>query len=122
MTGWRSWTTSYPDGTPNSSGVQLDQTAVPIVLAWQLKAVDRYQSLVKPAADFIAGIGPATPQDRWEEQGGYSPATLAAEIAALVCAADLAQQAGDSAMCWEPRRRRVPTEVIKDQVTTCCES
>jgi len=89
--------TAFPDGTPNTTGIQLDQTATPILLAWQLKAIDRYASLVKPAADFIARVGPKTPQERWEEQGGYSPATLAAEIAALVCAADLAKQAGDSA-------------------------
>jgi glucoamylase len=62
-----------------------------------LKAADRYLSLVKPAADFIVVHGPATAQERWEENGGYSPATLAAEIAALVCAADLARQAGDQA-------------------------
>jgi glucoamylase len=87
--------TAFPDGTPNTTGIQLDQTATPILLAWQLKALDRYQSLVKPAADFIARTGPITKQERWEEVGGYSPATLAAEIAALVCAADLATQAGD---------------------------
>jgi glucoamylase len=88
--------TAFPDGTPNTLGIQLDQTATPILLAWHLKAVDRYASLVKPAADFITRTGPTTPQERWEEIGGYSPATLAAEIAALVCAADLAKQAGDS--------------------------
>jgi glucoamylase len=87
--------TAFPDGTPNTTGIQLDQTAMPILLAWQLKALDRYQSLVKPAADFIARTGPITKQERWEEAGGYSPATLASEIAALVCAADLARQAGD---------------------------
>ena len=89
--------TAFPDGTPNTQGIQLDQTATPILLAWQLKAVDRYASLVKPAADFIVRTGPATQQERWEETGGYSPATLAAEIAGLVCAADLAKQAGDAA-------------------------
>jgi len=89
--------TAFPDGTPNTTAIQLDQTATPILLAWQLKALDRYQSLVKPAADFIARTGPITKQERWEEAGGYSPATLAAEIAALVCAADLATQSGDSA-------------------------
>ncbi len=89
--------TAFPDGTPNTIAIQLDQTAAPILLAWQLKAIDRYQSLVKPAADFIAKTGPKTEQERWEEAGGYSPATLAAEVAALVCAADLATQAGDSA-------------------------
>mgnify|MGYP002381487142 CR=1 FL=1 len=89
--------TAFPDGTPNTRGVQLDQTALPIVLAWQLKATDRYASLVQPAAEFLLRTGPSTPQDRWEEASGYSPATLAAEIAALVCAADLARQAGDAA-------------------------
>jgi len=93
--------TAFPDGTPNTQGIQLDQTATPVLLAWQLKAVDRYASLVKPAADFIARTGPKTPQERWEETGGYSPATLAAEIAALVCAADLAKQAGDNASAAE---------------------
>jgi glucoamylase len=70
---------------------------MPILLAWQLKAADRYASLVKPAADFIARVGPTTQQDRWGETAGYSPATLAAQIAALVCAADIAGQSGDSA-------------------------
>lgn len=89
--------TALPDGTPNTQGIQLDQTAAPIVLAWHLGATNRYASLVKPAADFILRTGPRTPQERWEEIGGYSPATLAAEIAGLVCAADLARQAGDTA-------------------------
>jgi glucoamylase len=87
----------YPNGKLHWTGLQLDQVAAPILLAWHLKAADRYASLVKPAADFIAAHGPATPQERWEENGGYSPATLAAEIAGLVCAADLAKQAGDAA-------------------------
>jgi glucoamylase len=86
-----------PDGTPHWTALQLDQIASPIILAWHLKAGDRYASLVKPAADFILAHGPATQQDRWEENAGYSPATLAAQVAALVCAADLARQAGDAA-------------------------
>lgn len=88
---------AFLDGTPRGGHLQLDEVADPIILAWQLKAVDRYASLVKPAADVILAIGPKTPQERWEENGGYSPATLAAEIAGLVCAADLARQAGDIA-------------------------
>jgi glucoamylase len=48
------------------------------------------------AADFVTGNGPATGEERWEEMGGYSPSTIAAEIAGLVCAADLASQAGDT--------------------------
>jgi glucoamylase len=86
-----------PDGTPHWTALQLDQVADPIILAWHLKASHRYASLVKPAADFILAHGPATQQERWEENAGYSPATLAAAIAGLVCAADLARQAGDAA-------------------------
>jgi glucoamylase len=88
---------AVPDGTPYLTGLPLDQVADPIILAWHLKAGDRYASLVKPAADFILAHGPATQQERWEENSGYSPATLAAQIAGLVCAADLARQAGDAA-------------------------
>ncbi len=88
---------SYPDGRLHWTGLQLDQVAAPILLAWHLKAADRYASLVQPAADYILAHGPRTPQERWEENGGYSPASLAAQIAGLVCAADLARQAGDTA-------------------------
>ena len=34
---------------------------------------------------------PYSPQERWENQSGYSPGTIAAEIAGLVCAAEIAQ-------------------------------
>src|SRR5207249_4223658 len=88
---------AFTDGSAHWQGIQMDETADPVLLAWQLKATDRYPSLVKPAADFILNAGPKTGQERWEETGGYAPATLAAEVAALVCAADMARQAGDGA-------------------------
>jgi len=88
---------TYPDGTPHAQAIQMDQVADPILLTWQLKAAERYASLVKPAADFILKAGPRTQQERWGETGGYVPATLAAEVASLVCAADMAREAGDSA-------------------------
>jgi glucoamylase len=88
---------AFLDGTPNWGNLQMDEVADPIILAWHLKASDRYASLVKPAANVILAIGPRTSQERWEENGGFSPATLAAEIAGLVCAADLARQAGETA-------------------------
>ncbi|HEX9369742.1 MAG TPA: glycoside hydrolase family 15 protein [Roseiflexaceae bacterium] len=52
---------------------------------------------VRKAADAIAARGPATPQERWEETGGYSPSTLASMIAGLVAAGDLARARGDNA-------------------------
>jgi glucoamylase len=90
---------STVDGTAHWGNLQLDEVALPLVLAWQLDRADAatYSGHVRPAADFVAANGPATPQERWENQGGYSPATIAAEIAGLVCAADLAKRNGDPA-------------------------
>lgn len=110
---------SHVDGTPEWVGVQLDQTAMPIMLGWklwklgwlpeaELKAY--YGRMLKPAADFLVKGGkvdlgwnhatitpPFTQQERWEEQGGYSPSTTAAVIAGLVVAGDIAEAAGDKA-------------------------
>ncbi len=84
------------DGTPYWGSLQLDEVAFPIVLAHQLGRYDTATwQHVKKAADFIVGHGPATPQERWEEEGGYSPSTIAAEVAGLVSAADIARRNGD---------------------------
>jgi cyclomaltodextrinase / maltogenic alpha-amylase / neopullulanase len=89
---------SWVDGRAMSGGVQMDQVALPLVLAYQLRRTDRetWQKHVKPAADFIVKRGPQTEQDRWEEKSGYFPATVAAEIAGLVCAAEIAKVNGDN--------------------------
>ena len=61
------------------------------------------------AAGYLIRNGPATPQERWEENSGYSPSTLAANIAALICAACFARERGDEATAALPRRvRRLP--------------
>jgi glucoamylase len=94
------------DGTPIFHSLQLDEVADPIILAYQLgrKDATTWSQHVKPAADFIMNFAPLnghpapyTPQERWEEQSGYSPACIASEIAALVCAADIGQANGDAA-------------------------
>ncbi|MEW9555381.1 glucan 1,4-alpha-glucosidase [Nonomuraea sp. NPDC050783] len=82
---------SAPDGTPDQNNIQLDQTAFPIILAHHVGVWD---ARVKRAADYLVANGPITAQERWEETGGYSPSTIAAQIAALVCAADLARGHG----------------------------
>jgi glucoamylase len=88
---------SWLDGRPIGDGLQMDQLAFPVILAYQLGRTDRNSWLkhIKPAADFIVKRGPATGRDRWEEKPGYSPATIAAEIAGLVCAARVARIQGD---------------------------
>ncbi len=83
---------SWVDGRPIGNGLQLDQVAFPLLLAYQLGRTDRitWRKHVKPAADFIVKHGPATGQERWEEKPGYSPSTIATEIAGLVCAGRIA--------------------------------
>ena len=82
----------------------MDEVAYPLIMAWQLGRFDKatYEGHVKKAADFIVKNGPKTPQERWEEESGFSPSTIAAEIAGLVCAADIAVKNGDqkSADAW----------------------
>ena len=53
--------------------------------------------MVLAAAGYLIHEGPVTPQERWEENSGYSPSTLASNIAALVCASYLARGRGDAA-------------------------
>jgi len=115
-TGWFLQKT-HVDGEVEWVGVQLDQTAMPIMLGyklWKAGVLDDaqikhwYQSMLKPAAEFLSEGGkvkmgwndwkvapPQTQQDRWEEQWGYSPSSTAAVIAGLVAASELATQAGD---------------------------
>ena len=93
------------DGKEHWTNLQLDQVAFPIVLAWQLGRRDAttYKQHVEPAVQCILANGPETQQERWENQGGWSPATIASEIAGLICAADLARANGDgqAAKAWE---------------------
>ena len=88
---------SWVDGRPIGGGLQMDQVGLPLVLAYQLGRSDRQTWLkhIKPAADFIVRRGPRTDQDRWEEKPGYSPSSIAAQIAGLVCAAEIARINGD---------------------------
>ncbi|MGC2821079.1 MAG: glucan 1,4-alpha-glucosidase [Candidatus Sulfotelmatobacter sp.] len=92
------------DGRPYWGGIQMDETAFPILLldllrreaAKGLGKLERWWPMVRKAASFIVRNGPVTQQDRWEEDGGYSPFTLAAEISALLAAADIAELTGHS--------------------------
>ena len=104
------------DGRPYWNGLQMDETAFPILLVDLMRReaprcygdCNRWWSMVRKAAAFIAVNGPVTQQDRWEEDGGYSPFTMAAEIAALLIAADLAESMGHSQ----------PAEFLRDMADT----
>ena len=79
---------------PDTGGLQLDETSYPILMDWQSGlAGDRplYMKHVIPAADFLVAHGPTDGVERWEEQSGFSPSTIAAEIAGLTAAANIAR-------------------------------
>jgi len=88
---------SWLDGKRGWGSLQMDEVGYPLIMAYQLGRYDKatYEKHVKPAADFIVKNGPVTPQERWEEKPGYSPSTIAAEIAGLVCAANIAARNRD---------------------------
>ncbi|HUE22723.1 MAG TPA: glycoside hydrolase family 15 protein, partial [Bryobacteraceae bacterium] len=84
------------DGTPYWRGLQLDEVAFPVILAWRLWKANALGELkmfpfVERAAGFLVRHAPITNQERWEENAGYSPSTLAAVIGGLICAAEIAR-------------------------------
>lgn len=95
---------SWLDGRPYWSGVQIDETGFPVLLfdmlsragAIEPDEINRYAGMIEAAAGYIIRNGPVTQQDRWEEDSGYSPFTIAVEIAALLAAADALESIGKS--------------------------
>lgn len=87
----------WVDGRAYWHGIQLDEVAFPIMLAWRLYKLgllggfDPYP-LVRAGAAYLIREGPVSSEERWEESAGISPSTLAAEISGLVCAAEFARQ------------------------------
>jgi glucan 1,4-alpha-glucosidase len=78
---------------PDTGGLQLDETSYPILMAWQAGLggdTSLWVNHIRPAADFLVASGPSDGVERWEEQTGYSPSTIAAEIAGLTAASAIA--------------------------------
>ncbi|MCH1931293.1 glycoside hydrolase family 15 protein [Shewanella sp. A25] len=133
---------THVDGQVEWVGVQLDQTAMPIMLGWKLwqagvLSSDEisywYQHMLKPAAQFLVTGGevnldwnhskitpPKTQQERWEEQAGYSPSTTAAVIAGLVAASEIAKNANDieASNTFLRSARQLSNELEQHLVTT----
>jgi glucoamylase len=82
---------------PDSFGTQLDEVAYPILMARTVGLTDKtfYLQHIKRAADFVVSHGPSFGSERWEEQSGFSPSTISAEIAGLAAAGWIAQKNGD---------------------------
>lgn len=91
----------WVNGDAYWSGIQLDEVAFPILLAWHLRCEKGLSDfdptyMVRTDATYVIRNGPVTQQERWEEAAGYSPSTLASNVAALVCASVFMKEAGDS--------------------------
>ena len=109
------WAQNYfPDGGGYWTGHQLDEVALPVLLAAKLKAVGALviarpvEEMMRLALGFIARNGPMTDQDRWEENAGASPFTLAITVSAMVAAAEFFAPAERDyllslADCWNER-------------------
>ena len=85
---------------PDTGGTQLDEAAYPILMAYLSGLggdATLWQDHIRPAADFLVANGPSDGVERWEEQTGYSPSTIAAEIAGLTAASAIAASHGDTA-------------------------
>src|SRR5271166_2278927 len=87
------------DGSAYWRGVQLDECAFPVLLldialregALRRPDLPAFWSMAQRAAGFVLRNGPRTRQDRWEENAGYTPFTIAVAIAALLAAAEIAE-------------------------------
>jgi glucoamylase len=90
---------TFLNGNAVFGSLQMDEVADPIILAYQLGATNSADwGHVEELANYLVANGPYTPQERWEENSGYSPATMAAEIAGLICAASIAEANGATSL------------------------
>ncbi len=96
-----SWSQNmWLDGTEHWSAEQMDGIAIPILLADQLRRAGELGHadpwpMIRNAVSYLVQNGPVTAQDRWEAVPGYTVYTMACEVAALLAAADFADDAGE---------------------------
>jgi glucoamylase len=116
---------TWIDGTHYWNNEQLDETAYPVILAWRLKKLgkfntqklsDIYNSMIVPATDFLAGYEDTWTQDRWEEIMGRSPFTIATVVAGLVVAALWADELHQSskALYWRKKAKDFATNDLDE--------
>ncbi len=114
---------AWSNGTAYWPGIQMDECAFPLLLADALRRAGHlprarlaeFLPMIENAASYIARNGPVTGEDRWEEDAGYSPFTLAVEVAGLLAAADMLDACGntepanylrETADCWNNQIER----------------
>ncbi|TGV51197.1 glucan 1,4-alpha-glucosidase [bacterium M00.F.Ca.ET.141.01.1.1] len=114
---------AWLDGSAYWPGIQMDECAFPLLLADALHRAGHlpqarlkaFLPMIERGASYVVRNGPVTGEDRWEEDAGYSPFTLAVEIAALLAGADLLDACGrtaeaaylrETADCWNDQVER----------------
>ena len=112
---------TYIDGRTRWGGEQMDNIAFPSVMAWQLYEhgvsladVDYTYDQVRRSVGYVAANGPKTAQERWEEEAGFSPSSIAAEIAGLVCGAALATAEADRIEAGDDSAEEPPESLRAD--------
>lgn len=112
---------AWLDGSAYWPGIQMDECAFPLLLADALRraghladaALRSFMPMIERGASYVVRNGPVTGEDRWEEDAGYSPFTLAVEIAALLAAADMFEICGKA----EPANYlRETADIWNDQI------
>jgi glucoamylase len=112
---------AWLDGSAYWPGIQMDECAFPLLLVDVLRRAGHlprakllaFMPMIERAASYVVRNGPVTGEDRWEEDAGYSPFTLAVEIAALLAAADMFDVCGKA----EPANYlRETADVWNDQI------
>ncbi|WP_254020614.1 glucan 1,4-alpha-glucosidase [Mesorhizobium escarrei] len=112
---------TWLDGSAYWPGIQMDECAFPLLLTDALRraghladaALLSFMPMIERAASYVVRNGPVTGEDRWEEDAGYSPFTLAVETAALLAAADMFEICGKA----EPANYlRETADVWNDQI------
>lgn len=96
----------WVSGKPHEDGIQLGETALPVLLLDLLRRrgalpaaeVPAFWPMAREAAGYIVRSGPTTQQDRWENERGHTPFTLGCVIASLLVVAELADEHGEPAM------------------------
>jgi GH15 family glucan-1,4-alpha-glucosidase len=107
---------------PDTFNTQLDECSYPLVMALAVGLTGRtfYEDHIRPAANFVISHGPSFGPERWEEQSGFSPSTIAAEIAGLIAAARIADLNHDarSAAVWRGVADEFQRDIKGQTVTT----
>ncbi len=115
------------DGTPHWTSTQMDGTCFGILIGDTLRRAGELGGfkpwpMIKRAASFLVRNGPVTEEDRWEANAGYSPYTIAVQVAALLAAADCAEVESEREVATFLRETADAWKEVVDELTYVSET